>query len=696
MEHVRFYFWIFIFSLPALGFKPDLPLKMSIYDFSPWNRFDMALVTELEAVADSDYLVFPNGVAMPTPRSFHTVDVVPTAQAYLAPIGSECQTAVLSSVQAPALLSMLRSGYISKTLYDTVIKAGDIWKPSQIRMVVTWSEVPYEQAKRIFQNETPNDPSFPDEALKGRSNIPWHRVMGAGSPDVIQVEGTKEWVPKDVWDWEYKWPHHQPLRIVRSAMMVIVGQVYNPKEGKYEFEKMAWQKQGRFSNISDLDRNAFKATAEFSRLLSEKGALPGDYKDVYRALLGLLHYDAQQMGIGLNEFTIFGWSMDRRRLGLFERFFSGRRLTPERKAWFETNYPRASTQFLEKLPRTRRFEPGEPNTHHVVLSTLAQQEEHFSLVSFSERVRRVIRHSDNQLTPLQAQAVIDLYNQELRPLLDVQIEGYPDPGGPIIVRDITPTLGTLIAQVLYDFGLKDDDSGSRVIQYLSENLHWEADTSAFYWVDKPLITPMPSKATGVMKTLFETIDYTIEDQIELLGPHIHNISEEAAKRDPENYLLTILLGVYDYYVDKLNQGGGVQRYNLYAAVHEVRAKKGLEPIVLPDYWDPNIALSEYTFVVATSSDFIAEHYERLGAKRKKASGLNLTNLRLVYDPEKLKSGDVNVQVDAGIAPADGWLLIFTQDDILRLKKAHAALKIAGILTPGRYQRVYQRILRAGF
>ncbi|MCB0404772.1 MAG: hypothetical protein KDD51_08285 [Bdellovibrionales bacterium] len=558
-----------ILALRASWSGADPALHMTIVDFSTYGRFDSASAVESVAVPDPRFIVDPEGVARKGPVRFET-DHVFYLGSWRLRDGSFCPTALLSELQEPALKAMLRDGYISRVLYDEVLENAEIWEPSQLRLAYTWSELTYDQANALFSG-----------------TIPWDRVLHGSQEPLPNATPESDWQPDQVWEREKTWPRNRPLRIVRSMMMVGVGQVFDPLTGEGTYKPMAWQKAKEHAAIASLDRNIFPFVAEYTRALAYSGPLAGDSSQVYRALLSILQHEARIRGYREKDVFLFARAFSRGRLAVFETKFAARRFTPELKTFFEREPQTAAENYLRLIPKNR-----EKVEDAVVIATCRETGKDFNLTDFSQRVWKIRELSGFRLTPWQAWRVLEDFYAEVRPAYRLAGERKPLSAYPILVMNASPTSQAFMYGTFHELGLEDEGAAQAVWEYIREINSFLSDPMGQGWLE-----PLATTARA------EDLQF---------GVGIFNLDERAALADP-HYAAAVLLGVRDQYFDRFNTTNPMTRSALRQTVDEVRRLAG-SGLPMVDY-DPAEALATFDYFIGTSSPVVAAQLEALGGRR---------------------------------------------------------------------------------
>lgn len=286
---------------------------IATYDFSATGRWNAARVTNLQVVPSPIFVAQPNGVIRA--HRYATQENHVLVGLDFRVDGEALQnTNLYQKLQSYSLKEMLKRGYISKTLFDDVSYATGIWRPDQIRFAVDWIEMPIAEAKRLYGG-----------------NIPWDRVIGG--PERNFIPDTETWVNVPPEWWVSKWPGDEPLRLVRTSIMVGLGQVMDLRTGAVPSLPLSWETYPdphplAFGEARKRPEN-IPLMAEFSRALAGDAVTGGSLTEPIRVMLSLLETEARLRQGKTAEYLIFAHALDKKHARYFQTAFKMKPFTAE-------------------------------------------------------------------------------------------------------------------------------------------------------------------------------------------------------------------------------------------------------------------------------------------------------------------------------------------------------------------------------
>ena len=588
----------------ALLWAGDPPLFVSVYDFSATGRFDRARVTELELVTNGTLEADSSG-RITKPRRYRTRNsqLIGTYQ-FSRP--AENESTLFGDLQRLALLEMLRDGYISKTLFDAVTDATALWHPGQVRFAVTWSELSLEQARTLFAGK-----------------IPWDRVMGAPTKGRRQHEGFD---PGEVWGWEAGWDPQRPLKIVRSSVMLGIGQRFSDAQGWHP-APMAWQEIPLHADVAHLDRTQLPFVAEFSRAVAETGPLPGSLREPLEVLLGTLDREARILGVSPTRYLLFARALDQRHAIHFMRQFGMRHWDKEMHAWFQAN-PDDALAYFPMAPLSKPLP-----VDSILMTTLEHVKQFLPVDNLSERDHQLRLRSHGTLTLKQARELQERFQENLWNYF--QFRDFHEARNPVCTWDCSSLLTQgFLTETMRQLGIREDSVANGLLNYLQGMGHWELNTFSSFWEEGGFILSRKK-----------------ENDKSLLGIRIDNLSEEAARAHPVSYVATVLLSIQDHFVRRIERASPLVRYNL------LRLVAGSNPSARPkqpSLHDARDIIAQFPFYVGTSSAFLSQELASLGGEKTEADIIGVPKVTVDVD-----SGP-NLEFDA---PGKAALFRFSSNQI---------------------------------
>ena len=561
-------------TLTAIG-ASDYPVSVTIFQFG--GRWDLARFTQLAVVnAGAD-------------QRLHTTNMV-FAGKYEVP-NPEQLPSIIADLQRAALDRMLDEGYMTRELYDELLSGHGVWDPHQVRYALAWSELTVKEAREIFDNK-----------------IPWERVLnnphGKNLPD-----GNK-------------------IKIVRSSVMLAVGQRIDSFTGELLPIPLPWQTYAPYAEVSNLDRSKFLLVAEISRILNSEGPLPLNAVLPARALVAMLEEEAAILGIASHRYLVFGRTLSADRAGYFRTLFKMASFDPALKQFFEGEPDRAA----EMVPRIALPEPVPPQL--LMVGTVDKIAEILATPRLSQRRENLRRISANRLT------LADV--RKLQTIFDRQVCRHfvlPDDADrfPLSVMD-----GTLLPHASAAEFLEAKGLGHVLDPMLAEmiQIFTDVDPTSDFWIER-----------GVVRENRQLPDTVA----------IRNLSETAATASPVTYVTRALLSVRTHYRNQIVYSSLSRKRQL--ALIATRYRRGE---LLGQSFTADDFLRRITFLVITSSHVVANQLRTLGGKEEEAILIGEPNIEVLAKTGKIQFGGKAYAFrfdDKTLAQLEGW----SQNTVLNLQ-----------------------------
>lgn len=428
-------------------------------------------------------------------------------------------------------------------MYDGVVESAGDWQPHQIRYAVAWSELDRDQAQRMFNGTVPTD-----------------RVFGIASESTV--------------------------RIVRSSIMLGLGQRINPRTSQHDIHPLAWEGDAEKYGYGPLNREIFPVVAEYKRAHSHPAPLPGNLGHVFTPLLGLVRAECLVRGVSLQQCGVFGEVLSPTKGRHFSRAFGGVPWTPILSELFQTNPSAALLQCQTAPTRPAAADAGR-TLLFAPLSVLAGR---LLATGISSRDGQIVMDSVGQLSLGNAREIQERFQEET--FGSVLVEGQETPL--FLIRN-TLAQNIAVAQHLQRLGLEDDTSANQVIRRLSEWPLSHPNTFTENWIQ---------------------IGYPI---FERAGTRVDGIDPAALEKNPGHWLGRVLLTLLEQEVRKYHNRDPIFAVNL-AEYFEQTHK------AIPESTEGILDL--FPLFVSSSDPKLSQALEKQGGKTQSVPLAAIPELRL--------------------------------------------------------------------
>jgi hypothetical protein len=638
--------WMWSFVATAAD---DYETRYTIFDFRQTRRFSAATSTDIATIEFQPR--FPTGPLAPSNRyvAYETIFrgrkdfsvnlQTLTTRHYTDPIYAD--------LQRQSLLEMLKNGYISRTLYDSVINTAGKLKETQVIWCVAWTEMSYDEAYAYFGGK-----------------IPWNRVMF--SKGIENREFTRPFTAEMTLEFSTRRHRDEPLRIVRSSIMMALGHEIDDHTGSLVPLALPWQTEDVSARTPPPNRALFPYLAEFKRGVAEGGdKLPGSLRDPIHVLVAVALREARRLNLTPRQMAFYGHTLDLPQAHLFAKFMGQKVMDENLDRDLRTNPSVTIDNFAKRdsglpdfpprsLPRDVRRAQMKALGDLVLFTPLSAAPTEFHRDDVSARSALLREYSGFRLDARSAESLLDL---------DVVHNAFHIPGfggeyPPVFVIDSSSVKSLKLARAMQELGIANLPT-SKIIHTTLLNNHIPSLASFEFHSTEPGMLTSPDW----IKWEFDGPNFTFTiappDMIQIV-----NLSEEPAQQFPYEYLLTVLFSVYE---DTVNCLQGISRED------EDRLRLLFEPKVTVDIFPhveprPRSAiLREARFSMASTSPVIATQLRNIAAKvGASVHPAEVIGVKSKFTATRLPNGTF-INMKAAMSDDAGVIALFTPAQIERLR-----------------------------
>lgn len=652
----RFRLWVVVAlaAYSSLLPAPDYPLGLSIFDFAPTHCFHQVVRNDSDLIPHVIFYVRPDGTSIPiTYYRFRHTDSALVGETGFSSERGTYNRSIFGELQRPALLAMLRLGYISKTLYDALVSGAGSYEPQQLKYAVLWSDLSLPQTKELFGGTIPWERvmrSSDREKEKRESSTNTVEVSAKAAWEVEEFptaklgedENVDEWWGRQRELWERKWPGEQKLRIVRAGALLVMGQIPDPLSGALKPVPMSWQKTEEHKAVADVDRNLYPMAAEVSRALSEEGVLPGSFTYPLQAILAILREEADLRGIPPARVGIFSRALDpvrARRFAMFgmRRWTSGYKQRVE--ALGTTVDDAVSHAASDPLPRK-----GD-DFDEMMMTSLSEAMKHIPLTDLSSHIDELRQLTNSSITHSQARELRDQTHSLM--WSNLYFPGVPEQGAPIFILDRSFLPLAFVGDNAVRMGIPPPQVNALLNALMTGhkselNLHDRGR-----WLERGYVLPMLFAPKRLQNTPYVRID---------------NISERAARAHPAfvaSVLVSLRQKLLDEVISASPRAGGI----MVEALQQMLSNPPdwvMNPNLYPSV-SAEVLLDQISIIVATTSPVVRDRLAALGGR--------IHEQQLVEAPEpqfELTGSSFSMGYRGGFK-GKGYIVLFTQEQLRQVE-----------------------------
>ena len=421
------------------------------------------------------------------------------------------RTPLFGELQSGALKRMLANGYISAKEYNE-LQDLDGYSNNPVLVSRIYSELSLSEAEKLF----------------GKGKIPWERVFDGSGKMAENGEGEFSEMSSHFSKLKSHFENSgEKLKILRSSVVVFLGQKWDPKTEKYVPLDLPLKKSAEFAALANFDREKFPLTAQIGRAVSEGEPLKGVFHHALQAVIPYFQYQAAQARIQEDRFLVMNTVDDDAHVRVYASSLNLRILDADLKTRLEANDPNQASKVISETPNATNLRAA-GKSKYLMVGTVGAGQSKMGASDFSwmkYRLKQDLLTPSKPVDTLSAQIHRTFY-RHIYSLLDVRL---PDAGASL--NSDAVLMMNLDHSLIASYGLQD-----------LQNLGQWRDGSLEEILNHLMKAAIPSGAVGSKNPkLLIPLDLIKSHEPSIL---VQKIDAAQYQRHGEIYLATIALAAW--------------------------------------------------------------------------------------------------------------------------------------------------------